>query len=71
VSLTLNNKKNHSVLRTRQNGFGVRVTSYLLRVVFSPYRAKRSGGEFDHTFPFSDAVNAWRCATIPLYMSIV
>ena len=36
--------------------------------VFSPHRAKRSGGgaEFDYTFPFSDDVNAWRCASTPM-----
>jgi hypothetical protein len=45
------------VLHIPQDGFGVRATSYLLRVGFSLHRAKRSEGECNHTFPFIDDVN--------------
>jgi hypothetical protein len=61
-----------SVLHTPQNGFGVRATSYPLRVgFFPPTEQSDRGCEFDHTFPFIDDVNAWRCVTTPLYVSIV
>jgi len=44
------------------------VPPHIYCVAVSPHRTMRSAVEFDHTFPFSDDVNGWRCASTSLYL---